>query len=209
MLNREDFEVCIQELEGFYNGSVLNGGILEAAWYNTLKHLSLGQLQSAIARCFKKHPRAYNFFPSSGQILEFAQGEYRPPGESVVGDFTLPALPSHEERLTPEQIAELSYRGRLTARIVLNSRGYMSVEEKEKLIEQLKLKETHELEAIAKVSAKVPRSKFNNLGSVIKDLERDLGMPSSHDDSVDILVGKAPSYDAKALARQWLEESND
>ncbi|MBW4479695.1 MAG: hypothetical protein KME54_23325 [Tolypothrix brevis GSE-NOS-MK-07-07A] len=207
MLTREDFEPCIQELESFYNGSVLNGGILEAAWYNTLKHLSLGQLQGAIARCFKKHPRAYNFFPSCGQILEFAQGEYRPPGESAIGDFTLPALPSREQRLTPEQIAESHKRGVLMAQIILSATGYMSVEEKDELIEKLKAKETYELEAITSTSAKVPRKtrKFNNLGSATKDLERELNMPNSSDD-FEFGETKTPSYDAKALARQWLEE---
>lgn len=177
MLDYQDFKASVAELENFYNGNILNGGILEASWYQSLKHLSLPQLQSAIARCFKKHPRQYNFFPSAGQILEFAQGEYRPPGECVKQDFKAPALPSQEQRMTPQQIAEAHKRGRLVARIILNSRGYMTPEQKDELIEQLKQKETHELEAIASTAAQsqsMSSPKFNNLGATLKALEKDL-----------------------------------
>ncbi|MHC5827737.1 MAG: hypothetical protein ACYT04_70605, partial [Nostoc sp.] len=160
-------------------------GILESAWYGTLKHFSLHQLQGAIARCFKKHPRAYNFFPSCDQILEFGQGEYRPPGESVMGDFTLPTLPSHEDRLSPEQISELSKRGRLVARIILNSTGHMTPEKKEQLIEQFKTTPTHELELIAATSDKTKKSSsFNNIRKTLEKIEQDIHDANAEEESV-------------------------
>lgn len=164
MLDYQDFKDCIAELQNFYGGNVLNGGILEATWYESLKYLALPKLQNAIARCFKKHPRAYNFFPAADQILEFALYPERPPGECVKQNFQVSSLPSSEERMTPEQKADAVLRGRLVARIILHSTGYMTIEQKDALIEQLKLKETHELEAIASVSARSPRCpKFNNI----------------------------------------------
>ncbi|ACC81126.1 hypothetical protein [Nostoc punctiforme] len=211
MLTRENFEACIQELESFYNGTILNGGILESVWYKTLKHLPLEKLQSAIAGCFKKHPRQYNFFPSAGQILDFANfvgGEYREPGESILGDFSLPILPSVEERLTPEQKAELNKRGRLQARIIVNAQSWMTPEQKDALVEQLKLKETHELEAIASTSARLPRRpKFNNLSLTIKNLEQELGIQCDYEEEEVTSEVKASSYDTRAIARQWLEGS--
>ncbi|MEH1828249.1 MAG: hypothetical protein V7L22_23430 [Nostoc sp.] len=198
MLHYEDFKAAVGELECFYDGVILNGKILESAWYETLKNLSLAQLQNAIARCFKKHPRAYKFFPSSGQILEFAQGEYRPPGECVMGNFSLPVLPSHEDRLTPEQIAELSKRGRLVARIILNCTGYMTSERKEALIEQFKTTPTHELERIASTSNRTRKngSTINNIADILERMEQNFEAES------------ADKYykNSKAIARQWLEE---
>ncbi|MCC5644816.1 hypothetical protein LC607_18095 [Nostoc sp. CHAB 5824] len=198
MLDYQDFKDSVSELQSFYGGNILNGGILEAAWYETLKHLSLGRLQSGVARCFKKHPRAYNFFPSVDQILEFAQGEYRPPGECVMGDFSLSALPSHEQRLTSEQIAELSKRGRLTARIILNCTGHMTSERKEELIEQFKSTPTHELERIAITSERTRKtgSTINNIADILSRMEQSMTAES------------ADEYykNSKAVARQWLEE---
>ncbi|RCJ20109.1 hypothetical protein A6S26_05155 [Nostoc sp. ATCC 43529] len=197
MLDYQDFKDSVSELQSFYGGSILNGGILEAAWYETLKHLSLPRLQNGIARCFKKHPRAYNFFPSADQILEFAQGEYRPPGECVMGDFSLKALPSHEDRLTPEQIAELSKRGRLVARIILNCTGYMTPERKEQLIEQFKTTSTHELERIARASDLTRKTggTINNIADILLGMEQDFRDKS------------AQCYEnSKVVARQWLEE---
>lgn len=175
MLNRNDFENCVREIESFYNGSILNGGIMEATWFGTLKHLSTEQLQLAVGRCFKKHPRQYNFFPSADQILEFAQGEYRPPGESGIPPLDAPVLPSYEDRLTPAQIAELSKRGRLVARIILNSTGHMTPEKKEQLIEQFKTTPTHELEMIAATSEKtIKSSSFNNIRQTLLKIEQDI-----------------------------------
>ncbi|MEH1821516.1 MAG: hypothetical protein V7L31_20955 [Nostoc sp.] len=198
MLDYQDFKDSVSELQSFYGGNILNNGILEAAWYETLKHLSLPRLQNGIARCFKKHPRAYKFFPSSGQILEFAQGEYRPPGECVMGNFSLPVLPSHEDRLTPEQIAELSKRGRLVARIILNCTGYMTSERKETLIEQFKTTPTHELERIASTSERTRKngSTINNIADILERMEQNFEAESADE-----------SYkNSKAIARQWLEE---
>ncbi|WP_445634604.1 hypothetical protein NSTC745_06426 [Nostoc sp. DSM 114161] len=197
MLDYQDFKDSVSELQSFYGANILNGGILEAAWYETLKHLSLGRLQNGIARCFKKHPRAYNFFPSAEQILEFAQGEYRPPGECVMGDFTLAALPSHEDRLTPEQIAELSKRGRLVARIILNCTGHMTSDRKEQLIEQFKTTPTHELERIAKVSELTRKTggTVNNIADILSRMEEEISAKSAEDFENSIIV-----------ARQWLKE---
>lgn len=180
MLTHEEFKSCIQELEQFYNGNVMNGGILEATWFQALEKLPLQQLQSAVAKCFKKHPRAYNFFPSPDQILELAKGEYRPPGENVMGNFTLNALPSSEDRLTPEQKAELQLRGLLTAKIIVNCSGFMSPEEKEGLIERLRIKPTHELEDIAasaersQASRKKTGTGFSKITDVIDGIKNRL-----------------------------------
>jgi hypothetical protein len=65
---------AIAELESFYGGNILNGGILEATWISEMQKLSIQQLQVAIARCFKKHPRKYNYFPSPDEILELGRG---------------------------------------------------------------------------------------------------------------------------------------
>ncbi|MDZ8138214.1 MAG: hypothetical protein RM049_23390 [Nostoc sp. DedQUE04] len=198
MLDYQDFKDSVSELQSFYGGNILNGGILEAAWYETLKHLSLGRLHSGIARCFKKHPRAYNFFPSVDQILEFAQGEYRPPGERVMGNFSLPVLPSHEDRLTPEQIAELSKRGQMVARIILNCTGYMTSERKEELIERFKTMPTHELENIAFVSQRTRKSgiSINNIADILEKMEQNFEAESTDE----------YYKNSKAIARQWLEE---
>jgi hypothetical protein len=197
MLDYQDFKDSVSELQNFYGGNILNGGILEAAWYETLKHLSLSRLQNGVARCFKKHPRAYNFFPSADQVLEFAQGEYRPPGECVMGDFSLKALPSHEDRLTPEQIAELSKRGRLVARIILNCTGHMTPERKEQLIEQFKTTPAHELERIARVSDLTRKTggSINNIADILSRMEEDLKAKSAED-----------YENSKAITRQWLQE---
>lgn len=70
----EQYKRAIAELETFYGGNVLNGGILEATWMQMSEKLSIQQLQVAIARCFKKHPRKYNYFPSPDEILELGRG---------------------------------------------------------------------------------------------------------------------------------------
>jgi hypothetical protein len=70
----EQYKRAIAELETFYGGNVLNGGILEATWMSEMQKLSIQQLQVAIARCFKKHPRKYNYFPSPDEILELGRG---------------------------------------------------------------------------------------------------------------------------------------
>ncbi|MEH1808524.1 hypothetical protein [Nostoc sp.] len=198
MLDYQNFKDSVSELQSFYGGNILNGGILETAWYETLKHLSLGRLHSGIARCFKKHPRAYNFFPSCDQVLEFAQGEYRPPGECVMGNFSLPVLPSYEQRLTPEQIAELSKRGRLVARIILNCTGYMTSERKEELIEQFKSTPTYELERIAFTSERTRKhgGTINNIADILSRMEQNFE------------AELADEYykNSKEIARQWLEE---
>lgn len=174
MLNYQDFQDLIGELEEFYGGKVLNGRILESTWYATLKKLTAEQLQSGIARCFKKHPRQYNFFPSPEQVLEFSKGEYRPPGENIMGDFSLAALSSHEDRATPEQIAEANKRGRLITRIVLNCRGVMTTEEKEDLIQRLRNKTTHELEDIslaAERAQKLRKPELKSIASILQSLK--------------------------------------
>lgn len=70
----EQHKQAIAELESFYGGNILNGGILQATWMSEMQKLSIQQLQVAIARCFKKHPRKYNYFPSPDEILELGRG---------------------------------------------------------------------------------------------------------------------------------------
>ncbi len=153
MLNEQQIKALVSELESFYGAIVMNGGILESLWIQKLQDLSLQQVEDAIAICFTKNPKQYGFFPSPQQILDYAQGEYPPPGEYKSYEETMAyinqrALPYEEP--TPEQIQELAYRGRLMGRIISYGGRFMTHDEKDAFITSLKHKQTHELEHMAK-----------------------------------------------------------
>lgn len=150
MITEQQIKKLVSELEAFYGSKVMNGGILESLWIQTLQQLSIEQLEDAIASCFSKNPKSHGFFPSPQQLLEYVKGEYRPPGENKIqGDLNIPALQSVESKLTPEQIKELQLRGRLQAKILAYGGRFMSTEEKDAFIDSLRLKPTYELEHIA------------------------------------------------------------
>lgn len=73
-MNEELLRNALREIEQFYGGVILNGGILESAWLDELEKLSLQQAQVAIARLFKNNPKKYGYFPSINDILELARG---------------------------------------------------------------------------------------------------------------------------------------
>jgi hypothetical protein len=74
MCNEPLLTSILSELEEYYGGQILNGKILENTWRNGLARLSDQQVQIAVARCFQKHPRKYNYFPCVDDILELARG---------------------------------------------------------------------------------------------------------------------------------------
>jgi hypothetical protein len=93
MMNYQDFQTAIQELESFYGGKILNGGILEATWYECFKNVSIEDLNYAISKCFRYHPRQYNYFPNPEEIrkLLFDSQENHQASKVVnASDFILP-----------------------------------------------------------------------------------------------------------------------
>lgn len=97
-LNYNDFQKAIQELEAFYNGIVLNGGILESTWYQALSRMSADDLNYAIAKCFRYHPRQYNYFPSPEDIrkLAFAEEDYQ--SSQIFQPNTLELPPENDQQ---------------------------------------------------------------------------------------------------------------
>jgi hypothetical protein len=145
----EQYKQAIAELENFYGGNILNGGILEATWISEMQKLSIQQLQVAIARCFKKHPRKYNYFPSPDEILELGRGSL--PVENsqayTTPDLSKPALPASYEGISPEE-AEATQREILIARLFLLSKGSLPEEETKIFHQKMRNFPAHELEAM-------------------------------------------------------------
>lgn len=111
----EQYKQAIAELETFYGGNVLNGGILEATWMSEMQKLSIQQLQIAIARCFKKHPRKYNYFPSPDEILELGRGSLPAENSEI---YKVCSINNHPQ-LPPEDDQKAHKRG-LIARLYLH-----------------------------------------------------------------------------------------
>jgi hypothetical protein len=173
MLNNELFLSLMTSLERFYGliGHVTNDQFIEDIYYSTLKNCSDELFEVAIATCIKKNPKQYSFFPSAEQILEYAQGEYRPPGQcTIVVDYSRPALSDGYVPPTPEQAQESAHRGRLMGRIISYGGKFMSYAEKDSFITSLKNKPTHELEHMAK-NAELGHQKANNPNRKIADLK--------------------------------------
>lgn len=152
MLDNQVFTNMMKTLESFYrlSGQVTENKFIEDVYYGVLENCSSEDLNNAVASCIKKNPKQYGFFPSPQQLLEYAKGEYRPPGENVVkANLEIPALASSDSKLTPEQIKELQLRGRLQAKILAYGGRFMSTDEKNVFIDSLRLKPTYELEHMA------------------------------------------------------------
>lgn len=99
MMNYQDFQTAIQELESFYGGKILNGGILEATWYECFKNVSVEDLNYAISKCFRHHPRQYNYFPNPEEIRKLlfdSQENHQSSKVVTVSDFILP--PESDEK---------------------------------------------------------------------------------------------------------------
>jgi hypothetical protein len=150
-LDKDLFIEIMTQLATHYGSTIMESGqdfILTIYWED-LKQLSDRQFQAAVATCVKKHPKQYGFFPNTDLLLEYGVGCLPEENKSAYVEHKLPALPSEQDRATPEQIRENRKRGLLIAQIATNSVGLMSLEQKEELFKNLHLKETHELEAIA------------------------------------------------------------
>lgn len=104
------FEKCMVALQSFYGSTViLDGGIIESVYYQGVEKLSDEELETAIATCIKKKSRAYGYFPSVTDLLEYAGYDpERPPGENFMGQqpANYLALRSSEmvaDEMSPEQ----------------------------------------------------------------------------------------------------------
>ncbi|MBD2492626.1 hypothetical protein [Aulosira sp. FACHB-615] len=136
------------------------------SYYAWLSHLKDDDFINAVGAAICKLQR----FPTADQLIELSRGGRPEENAQAYQDFDLPALPSSEERMTPEQKAEAVLRGRLIARTILNATGLMTPEQKDALIEQLKQKPTHELEAIASTAqTSQNHRKFNNIANSLKN----------------------------------------
>jgi hypothetical protein len=144
----EQYKQAIAELESFYGGNVLNGGILEATWISEMQKLPIQQIQIGIARCFKKNPRKYNYFPAPDEILDLARGSMPAQNSQAyaTADLSKPALPAayiclkglkglsprssstSEGGISPEE-AEANKKEILIARLFLASKSFLSKEE--------------------------------------------------------------------------------
>lgn len=152
MLNEEIFEETMLKLEKFYGltGHVTDDEFLQDIYYHALKHLSDKAFRAGTAKCIRDNPKQYGFFPSAKQLLEYSEGEYIPPGETgALRKLNISVLPDTEMRMTSKQKEEIRHRGALQAKILVYGGRFMTHDEKSAFIDSLKLKPTHELEAIA------------------------------------------------------------
>lgn len=165
LLNDKVFTTIMKSLESFYGlpGQVTGNEFVDDIYYGVLKHLSEREFKSAAASCIKNNAKQYGFFPSPQQLLEYAKGEYRPPGEMTVqADLNIPALESKEAKMSEEDINELKYRGRLQAKILAYGGRFMSTDEKQAFIDSIKLKPTYELEHMANNAENARKAKDPN-----------------------------------------------
>ena len=146
---------ALGELDGFYGQHILNGGILEATWMAELSHLSLPQVHTAIARCFKKNPKQYGFFPSVDTILELVVAN-RTPGENSqayrTADPSQAQLPSVE--MSPEEKAK-NRKAMLIAKLFLLSAPFLSKGENETFMLDMDKHNIHEIEQMITTCKKV------------------------------------------------------
>jgi hypothetical protein len=111
------FEKCMSILQNFYGGVViLDDGFVESIYFKALERLSDEQLENAIATCIKKNSRAYGYFPSADQLLEYAGHDpHRFPGECVKSTNLLPSTEMKTEAMTAEHRAVMLDALRLVA----------------------------------------------------------------------------------------------
>lgn len=151
---------AIAEIEQFYGGVILNGGILESVWISELEKLSLPQLQVGIARCFKNNPKKYGYFPSVNDILELARGST--PTENaqayVTPDLSQAALPAAYTGISPEE-AEANKKEVLIGRLYLLNSPHLSAEEKQNFHSKMREFEVYQLEQMVEVAKLAPRVK--------------------------------------------------
>ena len=153
-MNEELLRNALREIEQFYGGVILNGGILESAWLDELEKLSLQRVQVAIARLFKNNPKKYGYFPSINDILELARGSM--PSENsqayATADLSKPALPtSYEGSISPEE-AEANRKEILISRLFLLRKSSLPEEEAEGFFFRMRQCYLHELERMLLVA---------------------------------------------------------
>ena len=153
-MNEELLRNALREIEQFYGGVILNGGILESAWFDELEKLSLQQVQVAIARLFKNNPKKFGYFPSINDVLELARGSM--PSENsqayATADLSKPALPtSYEGSISPEE-AEASRKEILISRLFLLKKSSLPGEEAEGFFFRMRQCYLHELEQMLLVA---------------------------------------------------------
>ncbi|MBD2364468.1 hypothetical protein H6G36_25400 [Anabaena minutissima FACHB-250] len=173
MLSDQTFKKYFGELLDWYGKP--KSQLVMDSYYAWLSNLKDDDFINAVSAAICKLQR----FPTADQLIELAKAGRPEENSAAYQEYSAPALPSQEDRMTPEQKAEAVLRGRLTVRIILNSTGYMTLEQKDALIEQLKTKPTHELEAIASVASQTPKkikkyAGFNNISSTLRDFEQEL-----------------------------------
>ena len=171
----EQYKQAIAELETFYGGNVLNGGILEATWISEMQKLPIQQIQVGIARCFKKNPRKYNYFPSPDEILDLAKGSMHTENSQAyaAADLSKPALPASYEGISPEE-AEANKREILISRLFVASMRSLSKEEIDGFFPKMRNFPTCELEQMLKVakSPVISKERFSSAhNSAINMLE--------------------------------------
>lgn len=141
-LNYQDFQKAIQELETFYGGNVLNGGILEKTWYDALSRISVEDLNYAVAQCFRFHPRQYNYFPSPEDLRKLAFDAQENHQSSQI--FQVDTL-----QLPPENDQE-AVRRNLISRLYLNywANGRVRAEHKEEFHQKFSNHSIEELQRL-------------------------------------------------------------
>jgi hypothetical protein len=206
MCNETLLTSVLSELEEHYSGQVLNGKILENTWRNGLAKLSDQQLQIAVARCFQKHPRKYNYFPCVDDILELARGSM--PTENAqayqTADLSKPALPaSYEGGISPEE-AEANKKEILISRLFLASKSSLSKEEINGFFPKMREFSFHELEQMLLVakSPVISKSKFSSAHSSAISMFESLATQASNiilEDMRKYLQSGVENYRQKAI----------
>lgn len=154
----------LSELEEHYGGQILNGKILEFTWRNGLAKLSDQELQMAIARCFQKHPRKYNYFPCVDDILELANNgmpqenrqAYRPIDPSQL------ALPAAYTGVSPKE-TQATKKEIAISRLYLLSCSWLSPEEKATFHQRMRGFEIHQIERMISTAKTAPSRQKNRL----------------------------------------------
>ena len=156
-LNYQDFQKAIQELEAFYGGTVLNGGILESAWYDALSRISVEDLEYAIAQCFKFHPRQYNYFPSPEDIRKLAFDTQENHQSAKIFD-------ANKFQLPPENNQEAHKRGligRLYQHYKIKNRVGRSSQDREEFSQRFSTYSVEQLETLLDTELGQMNDRFN------------------------------------------------
>jgi hypothetical protein len=183
-MSEELLHSALREIEQFYGGVILNGGILESAWLDELEKLPLQQVQVAIARLFKNNPKKYGYFPSINDVLELARGSM--PAENsqayASADLSKPALPaSYEGGISPEE-AEANKKEILISRLFLASNSSLSKEEINDFFPKMREFSFHELEQMLLVakSPVISKGKFSTAHSAAVSMYESLEAKASN-----------------------------